>query len=289
MSDDLKSSDRVRSVAPCVRYISSGKPAAVPAPASTATSSPAFRRPGTAAGTTATRVSPGQVSLGMPTLIGQSVVDSHFFSQSTIALATAGVIVFSGSESVLRHFSGSGGRQQMVDARKMQNLDGRRLLARARQLRKPVGVMRKDLPIEVPLDDQDRLLDFRHDLRRIEQQQAAEPRGCRPASAAPRGIASQPLSVTTAAWIRFCSSIFDWRSASGTFIRSRVCRCCSRINSDPGVPGAAIRMSDPIFFRVRRRASRPRHPRCVLPRRCAAGRYPFALPATSPSSIKSSA
>ena len=96
MSDDLKRSDRDTSVAPCARYMSSVKPAAVPAPASTATSSPDFRSPGTAAGTTATRASPGHVSLGMPTLMGSECSRFHFLSHSTMALPTAGVTVFTG-------------------------------------------------------------------------------------------------------------------------------------------------------------------------------------------------
>ena len=52
--------------APCDRYSSSGNPAAVPRRDSTATSSPDFTSSGTAAGMTATRVSPGSVSFGMP-------------------------------------------------------------------------------------------------------------------------------------------------------------------------------------------------------------------------------
>ena len=48
-------------------------PAAVPAPGSTTTSSPAFTRGRTAAGMTATRGSPGQVSFGIPTLISLKV------------------------------------------------------------------------------------------------------------------------------------------------------------------------------------------------------------------------
>src|SRR4051812_5051074 len=69
MSEVRKSSERDSRAAPFERYSSSGKPAAVPAPDSTATSSPDFTRGGTAAGMTATRVSPGSVSLGMPILM----------------------------------------------------------------------------------------------------------------------------------------------------------------------------------------------------------------------------
>src|SRR4051812_40013464 len=69
MSEVRKSSERDSTVAPFERYSSSGNPAAAPAPDSTATSSPDFIKGGTAAGMTATRVSPGSVSFGMPILI----------------------------------------------------------------------------------------------------------------------------------------------------------------------------------------------------------------------------
>src|SRR5262245_18400518 len=98
ISELLKSSGRETSVAPCDRYPSSGNRASVPAPDSTATSSPDLTSPETAAGMTATRVSPGHVSLGMPTLIGQECSRSYFLSQSPIVLTTAGEIVLSGRE-----------------------------------------------------------------------------------------------------------------------------------------------------------------------------------------------
>src|SRR5581483_8479158 len=53
--------------APCCRYASSGNPARIPASVSTRTSMPALARVGTTVGTSATRVSPGNVSRGTPT------------------------------------------------------------------------------------------------------------------------------------------------------------------------------------------------------------------------------
>src|SRR4051812_27679168 len=73
MSEVRKSSERDSSAAPFERYSSSGKPAAVPAPDSTTTSSPDFTRGGTAAGKTTKPVSPGSVSLGMPILMSVSL------------------------------------------------------------------------------------------------------------------------------------------------------------------------------------------------------------------------
>jgi hypothetical protein len=64
-------SDRLLAMrAPLSLKAPSGKPAAAPAPDSITTSSPALARRGKAEGTTATRRSPGNVSLRTPAIIG---------------------------------------------------------------------------------------------------------------------------------------------------------------------------------------------------------------------------
>ena len=60
--------DRGRTLPPFSVNAASGYPASPPAPASTTTSRPAFARFGITMGTSATRRSPGKLSLGTPTI-----------------------------------------------------------------------------------------------------------------------------------------------------------------------------------------------------------------------------
>ena len=97
MSDDLKSSGRGTSVAPCARYVSSVKPAARSRSRFDRDFEPRLHE------TRDGRRDDGDARLTRPRFFRNA--DSHrsecsrfhFFSQSTIALATAGVIVLSGS------------------------------------------------------------------------------------------------------------------------------------------------------------------------------------------------
>src|SRR4051812_46635795 len=180
MSEVRKSSERDSTAAPFERYSSSGNPAAVPAPDSTATSSPDFTSGGTAAGMTATRVSPGSVSLGMPILISvffrvllwrglllQPVADR---------LGDGGRNAFVRQRRVFGNVTGFRRRQQVVDSGQVDDLNRRRFLTRARKRGELIAVMWKYLLIEIALDDEERLLDLLHHLGRVELQQAAEPR-----------------------------------------------------------------------------------------------------------------
>ena len=50
------------------------------------------------------------------------------------------------------------------------------------------------------------------------------------------GTPCQPVPLTTAAWIFFCSSMRAWRSSGGSFMPSSTRSCCWRIRSAPFDP-----------------------------------------------------
>src|SRR3954453_9045143 len=151
MSEVRKSSERDSRAAPFERYSSSGKPAVVPAPDSTATSSPDFTSGGTAAGMTATRVSPGSVSLGMPILI------SVFFrvllwrglllQPAADRLGDAGRNAFVRQRRVFGIVTGCRRRQQVVDYRQVDEITRRRFLPRARKREHFIAMTWKSLLI----------------------------------------------------------------------------------------------------------------------------------------------
>src|SRR6476660_4306581 len=131
-------------------------PAAAPACSSTATWRPAFSSGGTAAGTSDTRVSPGHVSFGTPTLIaGKSsrsgLGDRLFFQPYGDAVGDLGIDRLVGERGILADFTGAGMNQEMVDAGEMDHIDRSGFLARAGQFRKLLGIARRDLCVQIAL------------------------------------------------------------------------------------------------------------------------------------------
>ena len=70
------------------------------------------------------------------------------------------------------------------------------------------------------------------------------------------GTPSQPVPLTAAAWICFCSAMRVSLSAGDRFMRSSSWRCCSRISSAPVVPLAATSTTRVDLLLPRRRQHR---------------------------------
>src|SRR5262249_48352586 len=163
--------------APCAWYASFVKPAASPACSSIAMSKPAFTSGATAAGTRDTRVSPGQVSFGTPTLMaGKSIRWLLLFQPGGDAVGDLGSDGLIGKLGVLAHFAGRRMHEEVVDAGTMNDIVRTGLLPGACEGGKLFGVSGRYLRVEISLHDEDRLLDVRHHARGIEREEASEPR-----------------------------------------------------------------------------------------------------------------
>src|SRR4029079_18992636 len=127
------------------------------------TSSPAFFRAATAGGIRATRFSPGHVSRGTPTLTARSLADLLDPLRNR-----RGELRRQGAIAALR--------ERLVDAVEAGHLRRGDLLARLRNLGEAVGLARGHRRVEIAVDDQQRLLHFRDDRRRIVGEQALEHR-----------------------------------------------------------------------------------------------------------------